>query len=354
MKSRHLLLFNLEMSDESRLLQSNIAMVRAFKEIYKEVTVVTTHLGSIPNDLKNVRVVELGGGSLWHRLRALMRLSRISVSIISNTKNLHVFHHMSHRTAVFPGILFKIIGIPQVLWYSHAAHSISLLVALKIVDNVVTPSEHSFPFSDRKVIFVGQAIDMERIETVLTRRRFSAKPVILSVGRVSRAKHLERLANSLVLSPIREIKKVVLVGETRDSKYLNELELLFEAANVELETPGSVSPRKVPQILSQHWLYFTGTPAGVDRAAVEAAAAGCLVVSENKGLLELCGMSDFWSSKNGKSIPSITSQISSILNLDVTQRMNLSQQVSLTTRSKNDVRHTTRKISKILLECNSN
>lgn len=290
-----LLVFMLEFDEDSDVLASNIGWVRAFSRKYLTVTVWATKVGKIPLDLpSNVTVNEFGGGTLIKRLKAIRRLLWLACSIRKN--DVQIFHHMIHYTAIFPGVLFRIKGLRQILWYSHRVAGFGLFLALRFVNHVVAPARGSFPLNRLKTaIGLGQAIDISNLErsnmSMQVNREVSK---IVSLGRVNRIKNLHQLLEAMSMNQHRHLYEIQFVGPIQDGNYKAELYNFASSHGIRISFAPPVKYAEVADILRSADFYFSGTINAVDRAAIEAAICGCFIVSENLNLLELSGMAQVW------------------------------------------------------------
>jgi glycosyltransferase involved in cell wall biosynthesis len=336
-----LVLFNLELDSQSTLLSSNIALVNAFQEYFDKILVVSTRVGVIPPSLKKIKVIELGGGSLSNRVQALTRLLRLVPNLYAERKGTLIFHHMSHRTVIFPGIFAKCFRIKQGLWYSHEHSPFELRIATAIADKIFSPSKESFPLESDKLVDVGQAIDVSRFSHVGESSTYRKIDQILTIGRISRAKHLDEVFQILVdQSSSPRCNVIYFVGPVQDISYRNEIASTCEKLNVQAKFQGVLEPIEIPNLLRQFCYYFSGTTKGVDRALIEAAASGCLVLTTNIGALRLTGMSDFWKQEIGIEMPNLNLQYRYLNSLTTSQRRNLARYSKKRTEALNDVHST--------------
>ena len=127
-----LIIFNLSTDKDNVALSFACDWIEEFAKRYAVVRVWSVHVGFY--DLPaNVRVTELGGGSLTKRFLIILRIFPILFYLIKKP-NSHVFYHMNAPIAALLGTLFKIFKIPQILWYSHAHASAALIIAVYLVD----------------------------------------------------------------------------------------------------------------------------------------------------------------------------------------------------------------------------
>ena len=122
-KRNRIVIYNLEMNESSKVLAANIDWVETFAKNFEHVTVFTVHKGH-SSVSENVEVIELGGGTLILKIRAVLRLLINFFRILPFIGHTVVFHHMSSKTASTIGILYRLFKVPQGLWYSHSRFQI--------------------------------------------------------------------------------------------------------------------------------------------------------------------------------------------------------------------------------------
>jgi len=338
-----LLIFNLETNSESPVLAVGIDWIVELSKHFDSTEVGSTHVGK-RNELGKIRVEEIGGGNLLKRFRAILRLGRLSVPLIFHRGEYFVFHHMSPRTAVFPGIIFRMIGIPQGLWYSHASKPISLRIAKKTVNYIFTSTQKSFPIHSNKISIVGHGIPIKKFKGIRgTVRRTGA---ILYLGRISPVKQLNFLIEEL--SRVRSQLPVVFVGSEDQSAYARELNMMAKKAQINLTINKSINYSEVPQMMSSFKYFYSGTRGSVDKVALEAAIAGCLILSVEQITLDLTGMSSGWAFIKQKTPQNIADQIRFLESLEDGELRKLQKIVTEECIEKNNLNSTVTKIVQVL------
>ena len=347
-------IFNLETNLDSKVLSAAHDWVESFAKNFEEVYVYSTHVGRL--DLPpNVRVTEIGGGNFQNRLIALLRLSEAFVKIFVRRENSVVFHHMSPRTALLLGPFLRIIGVTQGLWYSHNHASQSLRLAKPFVNWIFSSTRQALPIQSRKTQFVGHGIKTERFRKAdISKQR--KRQSIISVGRIVPVKHLEDLAEISVLARISEFEvgPITLVGPQPDLRYIKNLESIFAEHELKFFIKPAVNYEQILGYLESHDFFFTGTPKSVDKAAIEAAIAGCFVVSTNISTLESTGMSEVWKLVGCVPPERISDQILAISKIDENEILVLRQALQLAAISRNELNKTISAISKTLIGDSAN
>jgi len=346
MNKKHLFIFNLETNLDNPVLAFTHDWIASFANEVECVHVYSTHVGKF--DLpKNVDVHELGGGSLTKKVRAILRLCQVAFSISKLRKDSIVFHHMSARTAVFPGILIRIWGVPQGLWYSHSANPLSLRLATRIVSAIVTSTEGAVPIKSPKVSYVGHGLDMSKAIQVFDQASKS-RDGIVSLGRVARVKNLDKLLFSLSNNLGRF--SVTFIGPSEAGGVVEtELREIAVKNGITLEILPPIEHSKVLKKLAEFSIYYSGTPKSVDKATIEAASVGCYIVTTEGAAKELTGMNLVWEELKEPNHLSIGEQVRVLNNLLPSQEAKMRRLLHEKAMKKNEVSSTTRVIlSKIL------
>ena len=345
-----LIIFNLSTDLDDSALAFTHSWISSFANIFRSITVLSTHVGrhNLPG---NVKVLEIGGGTFTLRIRGLFRLWKHSFGAFKDRKHLIVFHHMSPLTATLTGGYWRLLRVPQGLWYSHSHSSRAFKIANRLVNLLFTSVPSAIPTQSSKVRIVGHGIDVQsfalKVDMNLIRQG------ICSVGRITPIKNLDQAINavsSLSNTMSTTLGPVLFVGPIRgqrDSNYQIELLQLAKVHGVKIIFIGDVVHEQLPNLLSNYLIQFNATPRSVDKSVLEGAAAGCFVVSDNQTTLHESGMTHVF----GKAIEglSLSEQIEQILNfhpmLLAYYRQNISQYVI----KHHDVRNTMQRIASELI-----
>lgn len=336
----NLILFNLETNSESKVLAAGIDWINSFSHFSENVYVFSTHVGVItpPN---NVEIFELGGGSFKNKFKWFKNNFYAIYLAYKMKKSVIIFHHMSHYSVIFPGIFFRLLGVKQGLWYAHAHKSFSLFLATRIANSLFTSAPGAFPVKSKRISYLGQGVKIDDFQNAFKADKNSLRSGIVSVGRISPAKNLEILLNSL---PLSFASKIEFLGRIENSDYHARLVALAEKKNLALTFNYAKTYSEIPNYLVKWRYYFCGTNIAVDKAVIEAAAAGCIILSLNKNVLELTGMNKVYQ-KLKVPIPSeLKAQFDTFDKLNDSQRYGIQLDISNATGERNNVYNTTRKI----------
>jgi len=336
----NLLLFNLEIDSDSKVLAAGLDWVRSFSEYCESVYVFSTHVGSY--DLpKNVKVWELGGGGIYNKIRWVV-MGFYSVLVCLRVKHPRiVFHHMSQFTSIHPGLLFRLLSIKQGLWYAHAHKNLSLIIAEKIVNKTFTSAPGAFPVKSEKLMYLGQGVNTDAFQKVFKSNRGKPRVGLISIGRINKSKNLDELLIDLHKKNKLEIE---FIGRNDNQEYFDYLKILAKNKGLKLELLNDKKYADIPDFLIKRKYYFCGTRIAVDKAAIEAAASGCIIISNNKNVLQLTGMIKIYSSLNIAIPESLQSQIKVFEELSPKRIEQIQGEISQLTCELNNVKRTTKRV----------
>jgi len=331
-----LVLFNLATDSTDSKLAASIDWIHSFSQACESVFVFSTHVGlhDLPD---NVKVFELGGGNFIQRIKWFYKILQATKFTILLRGEKVVFHYMNQFTAVFPGVIFKLFGIRQGLWYAHGYRSKILFIAEKVVDAGFTSAPGAFPVKSRKLIYLGQGIK------ILNFKKFEyskslPKEGIVSLGRIHPVKNLDKL---LFAIPVGKKIKIEFLGDNSNTEYLQYILSLSKDNKISLSIKDVILYKDVPKYLRKWKYYYCGTDISVDKASIEASLSGCIILTVNKNVMNLSGMSEVY--KYLKVLPpkTITQQFNIFENLNKDQLNRIQEILFKISSEKNDVLQST-------------
>ncbi|KKW29929.1 MAG: Glycosyltransferase [Parcubacteria group bacterium GW2011_GWA2_52_8] len=261
----------------------------------------------------NVEIRSFGKERGFGRLRQGYELFRLSYRFAGQAAGFFV--HMHPIYAIIAWLPAKLRGRKVILWYTHKSVDFKLRLAHTLVDRVLTASPESFRLLSRKVKVVGHGIDLRKFAPLPNplhqgegryNKRVSSPPRgggevgrrkfrIISIGRISPVKDYESLLKAVeILVNHKGVKDMMVevygrVGLPEHQGYLDSLIEFVHNADLEdcVKFQGELSYEFVDEILHEADLFINMSGTGsIDKAVLEAAAAGLLVISANEAFAE--------------------------------------------------------------------
>ena len=254
-----------------------VAWIGRFAHECERVTVVTLREGShaLPS---NVQIHVLGRGK-FRRAAQLLTLS-----YRHRTGYDAVFVHMNPEYLVVAGWLWKMLGKRIGLWYVHKSANIRLRIARRFVDAIFTASDTTFPIQDRRIVVTGHGIDVEASSGArIVHDGFR----IATIGRIAPSKQTRLIAEAVCAVATSRPVCLSIYGRPvtpQESAYERDLtEWLQEHDTQGIVTMhGIIAHVDVPEGLRGVDLFVNmGTTGGIDKAVLEAMAAGVPTISSS-------------------------------------------------------------------------
>ncbi len=275
-----------KVDENDDLLGSFIGWLGEFAKYFDRVRVITLAQGKhhLP---ANVSVHSLGKEVGRSKLFQFFKLYYLLIKYVPTSAG--VFAHMSPIFAIAAAPVAGIFGKKLILWYLHRNLTFKLKLASLLSDNVVTASKESLDLRNNRILELGHGIDVDFFRAPRSWVGESAKPFnILSVGRISPIKDYETLIQAAgVLKKQGLDFKIRIVGRPvmkNDFGYFESLKQLVSKQNLadKIEFSGRLPYRKMPEIYKDADLVVNLAPkGGIDKAVLEAMAAGALVLTSN-------------------------------------------------------------------------
>ncbi|MEK7579314.1 MAG: glycosyltransferase family 4 protein [Patescibacteria group bacterium] len=264
--------------------------IEEFAQKCESVVVICLYEGvhALP---KNVHVLSLGkekGPSHFKYLR------RFYAYIWRERKNYDaVFVHMNPIYVVLGGVVWRALKKRIGLWYTHGSVSASLRLATILAHDIFTSTTESFRIQSNKTHIVGHGIDLERFipSTEILPRDVLR---VVTFGRISRVKGYETLIDAIRIVTERGTSIILSIiggpGTPDQVAYEKKLhDRVKELGLSEKITFVGPVPQKdiLPYLHKAHVFVSASTTGALDKAPLEAMAAGLPVVTCNEGTLSV-------------------------------------------------------------------
>ena len=282
---KNLLIICQKVDENDDLLGFFPAWIREFAHHYERVSVITLGAGEaqLPD---NVAVYSLGKERGVSRLRRWIALFRNLYRQVPHHDA--VFCHMSPIFALCAWPFSKFWHKRLVLWYLHRSRTLRLKLAVALCDAVVTSDIESLTLRSSNIHAVGHGVEVDRYSTP-QRVAPDHRPLrILAVGRLSPIKDFGTLIRAAAHLHEDDIAcEVRIIGKTvmkKDTQYAQQLHTLVNRLGIGhiVHFFGFVPHRTMPEHYRWADIVVGCTPTGgIDKALLEAMAAGCVVLTSN-------------------------------------------------------------------------
>jgi len=238
---------------------------------------------------KNVRVLSLGKEKGVSRLKYLKRFYKYIWKERRNYDS--VFVHMNQIYVLLGGLLWRLLGKRVALWYAHGSIPFSLLLSIPLSHLVFTSTKYGFRFKTRKLMIVGQGIDIDQFPYV--ERDSDVISRFMTVGRISPVKNLEILIDTVALLHSRDVSCTLdIIGDAQGASGREyKLQLIERIRGRDIENAvtwhGAYPHVDIPRVISEHDLFLHASKTGsLDKTVLEAFAVGTIPVTCDPTLSE--------------------------------------------------------------------
>lgn len=265
-----------------------------FSKRFEKVTVICLKKGSF--DLpKNVQVFSLGKELTKSRLRYLGRFFMFLFK--ERNKYDSVFIHMNPEYIILGGLFWRLMGKKIVFWYTHRQITTRLKIATLFANTILTAASESFRIKSGKVFVVGHGIDVKKFEGSFSSKLSLHDPLrIMSVGRITPIKNLDIFLEALSFLKKDQISfEASIIGGpavASDDVYLESLKKMVKSLSLEQEVKflGAIAPNDILEHYARNDISVNLTPTGgVDKAVLEAMAAGVVPLTSNQAFRSFFG-----------------------------------------------------------------
>ncbi|MES2931084.1 MAG: glycosyltransferase family 4 protein [Patescibacteria group bacterium] len=242
---------------------------------------------------ENVRVHSLGKESGQSRFKYVWRFFMYIWSLRNRYDS--VFVHMNQEYVLLGGLFWRALGKHAYLWRNYHHGTFLTRIAMHLAKGAFCTSESSYTARFKKTKIMPIGVDTSRFGNAQSLR---ARSSILSLGRVTPDKRLDVLVNALYELSRDEVSfKASIYGNASEgSAYASVIKGLVEQYGMKERvsfSPG-VPNHETPEIYAAHELFVNTSPSGMyDKTLIEAAAAGCLVLTSIHDFKDAAG-EDFW------------------------------------------------------------
>jgi glycosyltransferase involved in cell wall biosynthesis len=268
-----------------------VAQVAAIAERVDEVVVVADR----------VVTEALPANARWRSFASLTQLgrgARLLAAVAQELPGLRrsgaVVAHQIPKYAIVLAPLVRPARVPLLLWWSHWKMDLVVRTAEAVSTRVVSVGPTTFPKPSRKLVMLGQAIDVDRFAGERVPHEGPLRAV--AIGRYSPAKGLETIVRALERVP--ELRLDLYGPELNEDerRERSTLERLVAGLGLgeRVAIRGALTRAQVVEVLAGADVLVNNAPGGADRIVYEAAASGIPVLASNRAHADLLDPDAFY------------------------------------------------------------
>lgn len=348
---RNLLIITQKVDQNDDLLGFFVDWLREFSKHFDKVFVITLAKGKyeLPT---NVFVYSLGKEKESSKFFRIVRFCRYLFKFIPQSRG--IFAHMSPIFAIASWPIAFIFRKKVILWYLHRSVTLRLRLAEKLVYKIVTADKDSLTIKSKKIIEFGHGIDVGRFKIERPRQSETVILKILTVGRISKIKNYEILIKAAKNLKDRGLEfRIKIVGQPvmpADFDYFKVLKELVGQLKLEIQVEfvGFIPYSRIVDYYKEADIFVNLTPkGGIDKAVLEAMAAGCIPFVSNEVFEKHFGeLSPFLIFRHGDS-DDLAEKIMNLLKLSEQKLNDISSFLEESVRKNHSVSETVNKISQL-------
>lgn len=199
-----------------------------------------------------------------------------------------VFVHMNQEYVLVGGLLWKLLGKRTYLWRNHYAGSFLTDIAAHLSTGVFCTSRSSYTAKYPNAVLMPVGVNTERFQR--PERDTRVPRSILFFSRIAPSKHADLLIEALGMLKEKGVSFTASVVGSAPREFEGYAKRVRERAS-ELALEGIVTfaegvvNDEAPGVYASHDLFVNCSPSGMlDKTIFEAAASGCLILTENDDL----------------------------------------------------------------------
>jgi glycosyltransferase involved in cell wall biosynthesis len=321
-----LLLLNIRTDVDDTALGFTTAWINSLAPRFERVDVITMHRGTLAV-CPNVHVHSLGREAGASRVARVLRFYRLAIAIVVRVRPDVCFAHMTPLLASLFAPIARLGRIKLLLWYAHGNVTRELRIAERLADRCATSTPNGFRLPSSKLAVLGQGVDTNRF-TFRPGGAQAGAGTVLSIGRLTAAKHVDEAIRALALLPARQWRLRVVGGPITgaDESYEAGLHALARELHVDdrVEFAGPVPFSRIAGEYRPGAVFLNlSTTGSLDKAILEAMASGCIPVSRNDSFQVLARDHDLEQLVPGEGPEGVAHTLLAIGRLDAGERSDL-------------------------------
>ena len=284
-----LLIFNYSMNSTSLVFSHQRTIVEELSKNFSQIDVITAEsFTDLPID--RVRVFS----TRWkprHRFSNTISFYRIAIPLLIQHRGGTLFSHMTEVQSFLTIIICKMLRIRHFLWYAHKSSSIYLYFCYPFLKAVITSTPGSCSIHGKKVIPIGQSIDVNLSNLITRDPKFPPKSWY-HVGRIDQSKKIEVIAEALL--PFNKVDSAITlhiygsISSELSKGYFENLIKKFASSEYSkwVFFHGAIKNSDLAKISMEHDGFIHAFWGSLDKTVIEAIILKRIVISSNPEYLK--------------------------------------------------------------------
>ena len=284
------------MESSNQVFSHQVEIAKRLATSFEKIRIITSGQSDKEFNIRNFTVIPLSWNEVG-RISKVWRLYVESLKAVLFFRPTHVFYHMvdTHCSLVSP--IFRVLNVPQVLWYAHTKNSKPLVFASFFINRILTSTKNSFPVNSKrmlkKVRAIGQGIDLDLFPQLWRSSRSQSKAV--SVGRLDPSKGFSEILEVLGKEPkIQSPFEIHFIGSPskKDSERLLHQSLMLAEKlypDLRIVFHGTIPRPELGNEISKYDFFIHAFQGSLDKVLLEATLVGIPVITSNEGYKEIFG-----------------------------------------------------------------
>jgi glycosyltransferase involved in cell wall biosynthesis len=278
-----LLVFNYSMNEGNQVFSHQRRIVKELSLRFEFIDVITSE----KFDSSQIAGVNIRSTS-WtpgRHLRNIWRFYQVAIPALWKHRRGVVFSHMTEVQSFLVAPICKMLGIRHFLWYAHKSKSFFLFFSHPFLSKLLTSTAGSCPIKSKKVIALGQAIDLEMTNGIS--REAKIPPMSwYHIGRIDPSKNLFQIIEALyphhLMHPELSLHFYGLPSNLQSYDYFEALKKKCLSQEYSwINFHGQINHSEVSMVANSHDAFIHAFQGSLDKALVEAIVLKRIVVSSN-------------------------------------------------------------------------
>ncbi|TSC88937.1 MAG: hypothetical protein G01um10142_559 [Parcubacteria group bacterium Gr01-1014_2] len=159
---KNILIITQKVDENDDLLGFFVGWLREFSKKFDKIFVITLGKGEY-NLPANVFIYSLGKERGSNKISRFFNFYKLLFKLVPKSKG--IFSHMSPIFAISSWPVAFLFGKKVFLWYLHRSLTFRLKIAEKLCSKILTADKGSLTIKSRKIIELGHGIDIEKFRT---------------------------------------------------------------------------------------------------------------------------------------------------------------------------------------------